>query len=76
MVQFSGPVACTDTSSTATVMTDACVEGGGAFSDGGSVCVNWATDYPTYSAHHIHYTEAAMAARCIQRATLVTSVAE
>ena len=65
MVQFNGTVACIDASSTATVVTDVCSEGGGAFFDADFFYVNWAIDYPEYSEHNINYKEAAMAALCV-----------
>ena len=49
------------------VVTDACLEGGGAFYCGDFMYVNWKNDYPEFADLPINYKEAAMAALCIER---------
>jgi len=64
---FNGVATCMDRNDCVTVVTDACLDAGGAFYNGDFYYVNWKVDYPALADLPINYKEAGMAALCIAR---------
>ena len=67
MATFNGVSACIDSSLAVSVVTDACLDSGGAFYNGDFYYTNWQQDFPNIAKLPINYKEAAMAALCINR---------
>ena len=67
MSTFNGISVCIPAWDVVTIITDACGTGGGAFSRGNFLYVNWELDAPNFANLHINYKESAMAALSVLR---------
>ena len=67
MRQFNGVATCFNAHQTVTIVTDACITGGGSFCAGDFYYVDWEVDHKEISKLPINYKETAMAAISILR---------